>query len=268
MATYCIGDIHGCLAELQALLQLIKFNPTKDRLYFVGDLVNRGPYSLEVLRLIKSLPHTTITLGNHDLHLLELYYQVVDFESEHLKQIFQAPDCLELITWLKKQPLLCYDKKFNALITHAGIYPQWNLPQALQLAAEAEQILQSGVPDYLHNMYGDEPHTWHNQLQNYDRFRFIINAFTRMRFCTPTGQLNFTHQGITAPPNYLPWFEIPERQCKNIDIIFGHWAAKQGQCDTSHVYAIDTGCVWGGSLTALRLEDKKIFQVKSKTNIK
>ncbi len=262
MPTYCIGDVHGCFAELEALLDVIKFNPTKDQLYFVGDLVNRGSDSLKVLRFIKQLPNTTVILGNHDLHLLELYYQVVDFESEHLRQVLNAPDCDELITWLKNQHLLCYEQKFNAAIVHAGILPQWDLHQALTLAAEAEKILQSGSPDFFQNMYGDEPSRWNDNLKGYERFRFTINAFTRMRFCSRDGKLNFTHQGKTAPTNYLPWFKIPQRRTKNIDIIFGHWAAIEGKCDEPHVYALDTGCVWGGSLTALRLEDKKILTVK------
>ena len=264
MSTYCIGDIHGCFDELQALLDLIKFNSSKDHLYFVGDLVNRGPDSLKVLRFIKQLPNTTVILGNHDLHLLELYYKVVDFESEDLKPILAAKDCPELIAWLKTQRLLVYDQKFNAAIVHAGIPPQWNLPQALALASEAEQILRSDDMDFFQNMYGDEPSEWNDNLAGYERFRFIINAFTRMRFCGPTGRLDFTCKEKTGPLNHIPWFKAQKRRNKNIDIIFGHWAATEGKCDEPHVYALDTGCVWGGSLTALRLEDKKIFTVKAK----
>lgn len=287
MPTYCIGDIHGCFAELEALLDLIKFDSNKDQLYFVGDLVNRGPDSLKVLRFIKQLPNTIVTLGNHDLHLLELYYRTVDFESEHLRQVLAAPDCNELITWLKNQRLLVYDSKFNAAIVHAGILPQWNLQQALSLAAEAEQILQSNSLDFFQNMYGDEPDEWSDNLKGYARFRFIINAFTRMRFCSPSGKLDFTCQEKTGPLNYLPWFQVPQRRCKNMDIVFGHWAAMEGKCDQvtptwsttfrdgvkistveSHIYALDTGCVWGGSLTALRLEDKQLFTIKAKKNFK
>lgn len=264
MSTYCIGDIHGCFHELQALLDLIKYDAAADKLYFVGDLVNRGPDSLKVLRFIKRLSNTTVVLGNHDLHLLEFYYQVVDFESEDLKPVLAAKDCDELIAWIKKQRLLVYDQKFNAALVHAGIPPQWDLQPALQLAAEAEQILRGNSLDFFQHMYGDEPNEWRDNLRGYERFRFIINAFTRMRFCSATGKLDFTCQGKTGPLNYMPWFKVPERRNKNINIVFGHWAASEGKCDEPNIYALDTGCVWGGSLTALRLEDKKIFTIKKR----
>jgi len=261
MPTYCIGDIHGCFNELQALLDLIKFDSAADRLYFTGDLVNRGPDSLKVLRYVKQLPNTITILGNHDLHLLELYYHAVNFEPEYLQQVLDAPDREELIVWLKQQHLLWYDQKFNAVIAHAGIPPTWNLSQALQYATEAEQILRGNNLGFFHHMYGNEPNEWDNNLQGYDRFRFIINALTRMRFCSPTGALDFTAQGNSGPPGYLPWFKVPQRQCKNVDIIYGHWAALKGECDEPRIYALDTGCVWGGSLTALRLEDKRKFTI-------
>lgn len=267
MSTYCIGDIHGCFVELQALLELIKFNSSTDQLYFVGDLVNRGPDSLKVLRFIKQLPNTTVILGNHDLHLLGLFYQVVTFEAADLNPILAAPDCPELIVWLKTRRLLVYEQKFNAVIVHAGIPPSWDLQQALTLATEAETILQSDARDFLQHMYGDEPNEWHNNLQGYDRFRFIINALARMRFSSLTGKLDFTCKEKIGPTNYLPWFQVPQRRIKNVDIIFGHWSATEGKCDTPHVYALDTGCVWGGSLTALRLEDKKLFKIKKADNM-
>lgn len=264
MTTYCIGDVQGCFDELQQLLQLINYNCKRDHLWFVGDLVNRGPKSLEVLRFIKQLPNTKVVLGNHDLHLLNFYNKIVDFEVECLKPILTAPDGWELVEWLRKQPLLYHDVERNYVLVHAGVYPGWELPAAISYAREVEVILQGdNYLDFLKNSYGDEPSSWHNNLTGWDRLRFITNAFTRMRFCDLQGKLEFVNTGEvnTAPQGFMPWFKTPWRKTKNVQIIFGHWAALKGKADAENVFALDTGCVWGESLTALRLEDKEKFQV-------
>jgi bis(5'-nucleosyl)-tetraphosphatase (symmetrical) len=262
MATYCIGDIQGCFDELQQLLDIINYDQNHDHLWFVGDLVNRGPKSLESLRFIKQLSNTKIVLGNHDLHLLNFYNGIVDFEADQLEQILSAPDCLELIEWLRKQPLLYHDAEHNFVLTHAGIYPGWDLDEAIIYAREVETILQGkDYVGFLKNMYGNEPTLWNDNLKKWDRLRFIVNAFTRMRFCDQKGKLEFAHAGKieTAPQGFLPWFKIPERKTKNIKILFGHWAALEGKTDEPNVFALDTGCVWNESLTAMRLEDGAKF---------
>ena len=258
MPTYCIGDVQGCFDELENLLRLINYNQNHDELWFVGDLVNRGPKSLETLRFIKDLPNTKVVLGNHDLHLLNFYNKIVDFEASHLKKILDAPDGEELISWLQKQPLIHYSSEHNTAMVHAGIYPGWNIKSALAYAKEVEETLQGeNYTDFLKNMYGDEPISWHDDLKDWPRLRFIVNAFTRMRLCNLQGELEFQHTGKMeeAPENYLPWFKIPWRKTKNTKIIFGHWAALEGVIDEPNVFALDTGCVWGKSLTALRIED-------------
>ncbi|MDR1057036.1 MAG: symmetrical bis(5'-nucleosyl)-tetraphosphatase [Coxiellaceae bacterium] len=267
MSTYCIGDIQGCFDELEQLLKVINYDYHNDSLWFVGDLVNRGPKSLEVLRFIKDLPNTKIILGNHDLHLLNLYNKTANFNTSYLKQILIAPDGKKLIEWLKSQFLIYYDQKYNCVLVHAGIYPQWDLISAIKYAKEVEKILHSeDYLDFLKHGYGNKPSIWHEDLRGWDRYRFITNAFMRMRFCDLEGNLEFDHAGKadTAPPGYLPWFKIPWRKTKNIKIIFGHWAALEGATDDSNIIPLDTGCVWGGSLTALRIEDGVKFSYRYK----
>ncbi|EKD45402.1 MAG: Bis(5'-nucleosyl)-tetraphosphatase (Symmetrical) [uncultured bacterium] len=262
MATYCIGDIQGCFDELEQLLRIINYDHNKDHLWFVGDLVNRGKKSLEVLRLVSTLPNTKVVLGNHDLHLLNFYNKIVDFETSHLEQILIAPDGQKLINWLHMQPLLYYNQKYNCALVHAGIYPGWDLQSAMIYANEAEKALRGeNYIDFLKVMYGNEPNIWHDNLSGFERLRFIVNAFTRMRFCNHQGKLEFNNPDKidTAPQGYMPWFKIPWRKTKDIKIIFGHWAALGGKTDEPNTYALDTGCVWGRSLTALRLDDDVRF---------
>ncbi len=267
MSTYAIGDIQGCFDELQKLLQLIKFDAEKDRLWFVGDLVNRGPKSLQVLRFVKNLPDPIVVLGNHDLHLLTVFNRTNHLHGEHsLQDVLQAPDRHELIDWLRARPLLHHDEKLGYVLVHAGIYPNWTLPQAKIYASEIEKILRSkNYATYLRHMYGDEPSMWHKNLTGMERFRFIINCFTRMRFCNVHNRLDLYETGSpdAAPPGYMPWFKVPNRKTTQYKIIFGHWAALEGKANTANIYALDTGCVWGGALTALRLEDEHIFSVAS-----
>jgi bis(5'-nucleosyl)-tetraphosphatase (symmetrical) len=264
MATYCIGDIQGCFQELQTLLHTIKFNSNKDYLWFVGDLVNRGPESLEVLRFIKALPNKIVVLGNHDLHLLTIFHKTTQFETKWFQKILAAPDAHELIDWVRKQKLLYYNHKFDTILVHAGIIPDWDLDSALKYAAEVEAVLGAkNYIEFLKHMYGNEPHQWNEKLVSWDRLRFFVNCFTRLRFCTKDNKLDFTANGKigSQPENYFPWFNIPERKTKNHKIVFGHWAALAGKVFEPNVYALDTGCVWGGELTALRLEDMQRFAV-------
>jgi bis(5'-nucleosyl)-tetraphosphatase (symmetrical) len=263
MATYAIGDVQGCFDELQALLTLIEFNPSSDQLWFAGDLVNRGPKSLQVLRFIKQLRNAIVVLGNHDIHLLSLA-NGHPFKDHTLYELLAAPDCYELADWLRQQPLMHYDAKLGYVMAHAGIFPRWSLTQAHRYAQEVEQVLrQDDYATWLDHLYGNQPDTWRDDLTGWDRLRFIVNAFTRMRFCTPAGQLEFTSAGEagSAPDGYLPWFKIPNSSIGQVNIVYGHWAALAGETYTPHVFALDTGCAWGGSLTAMRLEDQQRFSV-------
>ena len=257
MSTYAIGDIQGCYDELRGLLKQLQFNPDKDTLWFVGDLVNRGPKSLETLRFIKNLPHKIIVLGNHDLHLLALHHG--HSAKEHtLQDILQAPDCEELLNWLRHQPLLHLDETLNYVMVHAGIYPLWKLTEAKRYAKEIETLLQSKkYVELIANMYGNQPKSWNENLTGWDRYRFIINAFTRMRFCSYDGKLDLENTGApdSAKPGFVPWFNVPHRATKNIRILFGHWAALNGKADDPNVFALDTGCVWGNKLTAMKLDE-------------
>ena len=269
MSTYCIGDIQGCYDELKQLLRIIDYDYKRDHLWFVGDLVNRGPKSLETLRFIKNLPNTKIVLGNHDLHLLNFRHKIVDFETNHLEPILKAPDSNELVEWLRMQPLIYHNSEHNCVLVHAGIYPGWDLKETLIYAKEAEKVLHSrDYVKFLNKMYGNKPSKWDNHLQGFERLRFIVNAFTRMRFCDLAGDLEFEHTGTidNAPKKYLPWFQIPWRKTKDIKIIFGHWAALEGKTHEKNVIALDTGCIWGNKLTALRLEDNKTFSCKCVKN--
>lgn len=263
MATYAIGDIQGCCAELKNLLTQIRFNPAADRLWFVGDLVNRGPNSLDVLRLVKALGDAAIiVLGNHDLHLLAVAAGIAKIHrNDTLQEILSAPDRDDLLTWLRAQRLIYRENKF--VLLHAGLLPSWTVAQAQQLASEVEAELhgQSYV-NFLQHMYGNKPRVWRDDLPGFDRLRVITNAFTRMRICTAAGEmdLKFKAELQNIPAGYYPWFDVPGRANADAIIICGHWSAL-GLKITPNVIALDTGCVWGGALTAIRLEDRKVFQV-------
>lgn len=266
MPTYAIGDVQGCFDELQALLKKINFDSEQDELWFVGDLINRGPKSLEVLQFIKNLPRVKVVLGNHDLHLLALA-QGASYSHHTLNPILNSPQLKEYTDWLRQMPLLYHDTKLNYVMVHAGIYPQWNLIEAKKYARELETALQKNdMSELLKNLYGDQPNSWDEKLSGWERLRFITNVFTRMRFCTLDGKLDLQEMGKvgTQSSDLLPWFKIPDRKTKNEKIIFGHWAALQGKTDEPNVFAVDTGCVWGNSLTAMRLEDQQKFSVTCK----
>lgn len=266
MAHYVIGDVQGCYQGLVALCQVIDFDPQRDTLYFAGDLVNRGPASLEVLRFIKALPHKIVVLGNHDLHLLALRANVIDFQKSHtLDDVLAAHDVDELIEWLRRQPLLYVDQQQRFALSHAGILPSWSVDQAIQLAHEVHQVLISDQwPKLMAIMYGNSPLQWSNDLEGNDRLRMIINVFTRMRFLTKEGKLDFDFDGTPqqSPEHLRPWYEMTH-QHEDYRLYFGHWAALQAQVSNDHVQSLDAGYVWGGKLFCQRIDDGKCFEVKA-----
>jgi bis(5'-nucleosyl)-tetraphosphatase (symmetrical) len=261
MATYAIGDVQGCFDELRALLARVGFNCAHDKAWFVGDLVNRGPKSLEVLRFVKELGAcAVVVLGNHDLHLIT---QFEGFERQRgddtLEEVLGAPDARELVDWLRTRPLMHVENGWA--MVHAGLLPQWTIDAALALAKEVETALRApDYRDFLSNMYGGKPVRWEQSLSGWDRLRVIVNAMTRMRFCAPDGTMEFHTKGARPPAGYLPWYEA--RTAAEPAIVFGHWS-QLGLKLNERVAALDTGCVWGGSLSALRLEDRWLVQVPS-----
>lgn len=264
MATYAIGDIQGCLEPLQCLLKEIEFNPSNDRLWLAGDLINRGPDTLATLRFLYELRDSiTIVLGNHDLHFIAVYYgQRKPGKNDTLDELLRAPDCADLAYWLRQQKLVHHDPELNFTMVHAGIPPQWNLIETLGYANEVENALKGvDVENFLVAMYGDLPSRWSSNLIGVDRLRLITNYFTRMRFCSAEGELELQtkESADAAPPGFAPWFSYLARKTRAEKIIFGHWAALEGRTDEENIYALDTGCVWGGALTALRLEDERRF---------
>lgn len=268
---YAIGDVQGCYSALNKLLDKIKFDPSQHQLWFTGDLVNRGDDSLSVLRLVRELGAAAVTvLGNHDLFLLAAYYHGIHLKTHHtIQPILDASDCDELISWLLQQPLLHHQHGYT--LVHAGIPPQWNLTQAQQHAAEVSSALLHDTEKFLQQMYGNEPSAWSEALSGYDRLRYITNAFTRLRLCSTEGELELKFKGDADTPiaaHLQPWYAIENRKTQNEKILFGHWAALQGKVTptTANVYALDTGCVWGNCLTAMRLSDQQRFSVDCGSN--
>ncbi|WWO98777.1 MAG: bis(5'-nucleosyl)-tetraphosphatase (symmetrical) ApaH [Candidatus Dasytiphilus stammeri] len=267
MSTYLIGDIHGCYKELCTLLDRVNFDPEKDTLWLTGDLVARGPDSLNVLRYVRSLGKAVrLVLGNHDLNLItssNSYYNKTP-NTNNFEAILQASDAHDLIYWLRHQPLLQIDEEKQLVMSHAGIYPQWDLETAKRCAGEVEAMLASdNYVNFLHGMYGTMPNTWSTELKGIARLRFITNVFTRMRYCLPQGQLDMICKDppSSAPAPLQPWFSIPNRFLSSSDcdytIIFGHWASLNGQGTPKRIIGLDTGCCWGGSLTMLCWEKQK-----------
>jgi len=263
MKTYAIGDVQGCLESLQALMKKIEHDTPHARYLFVGDLVNRGPHSLETLRFVRHLDEKAITvLGNHDLHLLAIAAGAKKKEkSGSLQAIFDAPDGNELINWLRTRPMVHNEN--GMLLVHAGVLPQWSLQQTMLLAKEVESVLQGPHwIDFMREMYGDEPAKWHDDLKGTDRLRCVVNGLTRLRFCSEEGKMEFDVKEdlSAAPPGFVPWFDVQTRRTKNDTIIFGHWSTL-GLLLRPNLMALDTGCVWGRQLTAVRLEDRALYQV-------
>jgi bis(5'-nucleosyl)-tetraphosphatase (symmetrical) len=258
MSIYAIGDIQGCFDELLRLLDVISFNEHTDQLWFAGDLVNRGPKSLETLRFIKSLGDSAVTvLGNHDLHLLAASCAPkIAHKKDSLLPILEAPDRDELIDWLRHRPLFHFNEDF--CLIHAGLPPQWDFKKTQKMALLAEQALRGPkYQTFLKQMYGNKPNIWSPSLKGVEKLRFIINCFTRMRYCDINGRLDFVNSGPlgSQPKSLMPWFKVPKRKSADMRIIFGHWSAL-GYYEGPNCYAIDTGCLWGGQLTALRLGEQ------------
>lgn len=273
MSTYAIGDLQGCYAELQDLLDKINFDQTNDQLWFVGDLINRGPESLACLRFVKALGDTARTvLGNHDLHLLAVANGVrKPHRKDTLDDILNAEDKDELFHWIRNLPLLVNDTDLNFTMVHAGLPPQWSLEQAQTLANETETVLRSEqFEDFIQHMYGDQPDNWTGALVGYDRHRFIINCLTRMRYCYKDGQLDLAAKNAPGKEDkkLKPWYALKDRQTRKDKIVFGHWSTvhlgNEKNFKEYNVYPIDTGCLWGGEMTALRLEDEELFSVPSR----
>ena len=264
MATYAIGDIQGCRDEFARLLERLAFDPTNDRLWSLGDLVNRGPKSLEVLRFFKTLGEcAVVVLGNHDLHLLALAAgNQRHARDSTLDAVLQAPDRDELLHWLRHRPLFFHSKKKNIALVHAGLPPQWDCTQAAELATEVESALRdTGYQEFLQGLYGNEPSRWRDDLRGMDRLRFIVNALTRLRYCDAEGTLLLKEKGLPGnqPEGALPWFQVPGRRSRDERIIFGHWSTL-GYHTEDNIWAIDSGCLWGGELTAIRVRRKKTIE--------
>ena len=265
MAVYAIGDIQGCYDPFRRLLEELRFDPNKDTLWLAGDLVNRGPKSLKTLRFVKSLGDSAIcVLGNHDLHLLALSVDAVHFGERFasLEKILNAADADELCDWLRNRPLAHYDEHLDTLLVHAGTHPEWSVKKTLARAEEVQAVLRG--PDYealLIRMYGNTPIRWSGKLTGYKRLRFIINCLTRMRMITTKHALNFSHSGSPwrARKNLQPWYMAENRATEESRVVFGHWS-QLGLIVLPNLISLDTGCVWGRELTAVRL-DKRIARV-------
>jgi bis(5'-nucleosyl)-tetraphosphatase (symmetrical) len=263
MATYAVGDIQGCFTTFSRLLGHIGFNATRDRLWLVGDIINRGPDSLRVLRWVRQhCDILQVVLGNHDLHALAVAEGFVEtHRSDTLQALLEAPDGAELLEWLRGRRMAHAEGDY--LMVHAGVLPQWDAPQVLALAGEVEAVLRGEDYRYfLSHMYGNQPNHWQDNLRGMGRLRVITNALTRLRVCTPAGEMDFRFKGELAniPDDLTPWFEVNGRRSADKTLLFGHWSAL-GLLVRDNLVALDTGCLWGGQLTALRLEDRRVFQV-------
>jgi bis(5'-nucleosyl)-tetraphosphatase (symmetrical) len=263
MATYVIGDLQGCRPKLTELLDRIRAVCPQPKIIFVGDLVNRGPSSLATLREVRALGDTTnMVLGNHDLHLLAVAHGIrKQHPSDTLNDVLEAPDRDELLDWLRRQPMALFEN--GHLLVHAGVVPQWTAEQTMALAHEVENVLRG--PDwveFLRQMYGNTPGRWEDSLTGADRLRCIVNALTRIRFCTPDGTMDLAaSKGVeTALPGYQPWFDVPGRKTEDVTVVFGHWSTL-GLTLRPNLISLDTGCLWGGKLTAVCLEDRSVIQV-------
>lgn len=266
MSIYAVGDLQGCLTPLQQLLDDVHFTPGTDQLWCAGDVVNRGPQSLETLRfLYQQREHCVLVLGNHDLHLLAVAFGGASLKrGDTLQEILDAPDAEELLHWLRHQPLV--HRAHGYTMVHAGIAPQWSCKKAAKLSKEVEDVIQGKhYKDYFENMYGNTPDYWSKELEGMDRLRAITNYLTRLRFCYSDKRMDFKckHGPDDAPKELTPWFLMPNRKAKGKNILFGHWAALEGECNVKNMHALDTGCVWGGELTMLRLavdgEKEKLY---------
>lgn len=273
MAIYFVGDIQGCYTELKALLAQVNFDKNEDQLWVAGDLVARGPDSYLTLKYLYSLePAVKIVLGNHDLHLLAIYAGLKKAKkSDQLDELLAAPDAERLINWLARQPLLRQLPNQNTYMSHAGLSPQWDISTAKNMADFVSEKLKSKNRNkWLSSMYGEKPCDWNEANSEQDKFRYAINALTRMRFCSVKGYLEFDCKDSpkNAPKGILPWYDLSAKRLKNVSWIFGHWAALMGKVPHKNIYAMDTGCVWGGHLTLLRWQDKATFIEQAHKNLR
>ncbi len=267
MSIYAIGDVQGCFDALGRLIDKIRFDPKKDQLWLAGDLVNRGPESLETLRFVKALGNSARTvLGNHDLHALAVWHGIVKAKSKDtLQTLFQAQDCAELMQWLSQQPLAIYDEKRKVFLSHAGIPPQWSIKQARKYAAEIEAVVSSKQAEvYYREMYGNSPDKWSKKLKGFERLRCITNYYTRMRFIDKNGRMEFKSKlgPESAPKGYAAWYSYPRED--KVRILFGHWAALMGRTGSSQFVGLDMGCVWGGELLAYDIDKQCSHSVPAK----
>jgi bis(5'-nucleosyl)-tetraphosphatase (symmetrical) len=268
LTRYAIGDIQGCYQPLLELLGKLRFRPDCDQLYFVGDLVNRGPQSLRVLRLVKALDaNARMVLGNHDLHLLAHHFdpQRPMRRGDTLRPILRARDREQLAGWLLAQPLLIHEPRHNDLFVHAGLIPQWSAALATRAAREAERALRRNPGKFLAEMYGDQPDRWDDCHNPAERWRFTINVLARLRYCKADGTINLKPKGApdTVPAPWRPWFEHSRRKTAKVRVVFGHWSTL-GLLRRRRLLGLDTGCVWGGKLTAVDLDDPEAPPVQLK----
>ncbi len=258
MAVYAIGDVQGCYTPLMQLLTRLRFDATRDRLWFTGDLVNRGPRSLEVLRFVMGLGERAVcVLGNHDLHLLAVAAGTTKSKKrDTLDGVLRAPDRNVLLDWLRSRPLLHHDAGLGYTLIHAGLLPPWDLALSQKLAHETETVLRSdNYAEFFRHMYGDLPDHWSENLHGFDRLRLIVNTFTRLRYCDLEGNMDLRPKGPpgSQPPDLLPWFQVPSRRSRGLKIIFGHWSTL-GLWQGDGVIGLDSGCLWGHALSAMRLD--------------
>lgn len=267
MATWVVGDIQGCYRSFRGLLEACSFTPGRDRLWMVGDLVNRGPDSLSVLRwAVDHDPHITVVLGNHDLHLLGVAQGIRKAKDPGLETVLEAPDREALLNWLASQHLLHRDLDLGYTLVHAGLPPGFDIDQCAAGARLVEELLANDRPGFLASMYGDQPEVWHEDLSLIDRARFAVNHLTRLRMCHPDGRAALDWKGTAedAPQGLSPWFSLAQRATREERIVFGHWSALgRVSWPEYNCWCLDTGCVWGRTMTAMRLEDRKIVHVRN-----
>ena len=270
MACYAVGDLQGCYRELMDLLEQVGFNPKKDQLWLVGDLVSRGPASEQVLKfLFENKKCVRAVLGNHDLHLIAIYYGVKNAKaSDRLNKTLKSKARHDWIDWLRTLPLFFYDKDRDVAMFHAGLAPTWTLAQASRYSAEVETVLQSdNVAEFLSNMYGNAPAGWRDNLKGEQRLRCIVNYFTRTRILNRKGDMEFAYKGDLSdiPNNFYPWFRHPDRKTKHKTLLFGHWASIGGYVHEKRLYGLDTGCVWGRMLTMLDVDKRDLYMAQSQS---
>ena len=263
MSTYIFGDIQGCFDEFQKLLDIVQYDASSDHLWFVGDLINRGPKNLQTLEFIMSQERVVTVLGNHDLHFLAIATGCHDLNpNDTVTDLLASPRLPEIIDWLRTRPLIHHDAELGFTMVHAGIPPIWDLQTSLEHAREVEAVLAS-EDSFFQDMYGNQPDQWQDSLTGPDRHRIITNYFTRMRFCTENGKLELTYKEKAGPAGFSPWFNFPRPDGQSLRILFGHWAALGGITGNESAIALDTGCVWGRNLTAFRIDDKQFFSIPS-----